>query len=265
MPVAHDLLALAAIAPPPLLVPPDPRFVAFHHVPACDTPLARMAVVQHGRSTTGGRQPARSRSGIVDQRPAIRRRPADEGGAIMGKHAGSTGAGASSRSVPTSRAPAPAVRPSRARRWALAGLIGLAIAWDVGLFVAAGARLRGARDASRAAAAARDAAIALRGPVPARSDLRAAPWIPGHRGRRGTTGSLRRPGRRKLPVGGRTRRSRRPGASMLPEARPGPDRSAAGAADPPAGMAARWGGTLRPDVAARRPPLPRRRRPGAGL
>ena len=200
--------------------------------------------MQHGRSTTGGRQPARSRSGIVDHRPAIKRRPADEGGAIMGKHAGPTGPGASSRCVPTSRAPAPAVRPSRARRWALAGLIGLAIAGDVGLVVAAGARLR-AR-ASRASAAAHDAATALRGPVPAQEPPPGRP----------VDSPAPPPPRVEVPppaapvpdapprMAGAA--ERRPGDSMLPEGRPGPALPAAGAADPRRGMSARWGGISSP-------------------
>jgi CxxC motif-containing protein (DUF1111 family) len=152
----------------------------------------------------------------------------------MGKHAGSTGAGASSRSVPTSRAPAPAVRPSRARRWALAGLIGLAIAWGVGLFVAAGARLRGARDASRAAAAARDAAIALRGPKPARESSPGRPVdSPAPPPPRVEVPPPADPAQDASPrMAGAA--ERRPGASMLPEDRPGPALSAAGAADPPA-------------------------------
>jgi CxxC motif-containing protein (DUF1111 family) len=152
----------------------------------------------------------------------------------MGKHASPTGPGASSRCVPTSRAPAPAVRPSRARRWALAGLIGLAFTWNVGLFVAAGARLRGASDAARASAAARDAATALRGPVPAR-----APG-PG----RPVDSPAPPPPRVEVPPPAAPApdapprmadgAERQPGASVLPAGRPEPTLPAAGAADPPA-------------------------------
>src|SRR5438309_5043136 len=82
------------------------------------------------------------------------------------------------------RAPAPAVPPSRAWWWALAGLIGLTTAGQVGLIVAAGSRLRGAPTVagfgtpepvpgsggagghgSADPAATRDVATALRGPV----------------------------------------------------------------------------------------------------
>jgi CxxC motif-containing protein (DUF1111 family) len=154
----------------------------------------------------------------------------------MGKHAGPTGPGASSRCVPTSRGPAPAVRPSRARRWALAGLIGLEIVWGVGLFMGAGTRLRGARNASRASAAARNAVTALRGPVPAREP---GPGWP-------VDSSTPPPPRVEvLPVAPAPdappnmagAAERQQGASKLPEGRPGPEPGlpAAEAADPPAG------------------------------
>ena len=106
---------------------------------------------------------------------------------------------------------------------ALAGLIALTTAGQIGLIVAAGYWLRAAlpspappnwcrdreapaitrREARRLSATSRPRPEA---PYPIRADLRAAPWFPGHRGRRGTTGSLRRPGRRKLPGRWRTRR-----------------------------------------------------------
>ncbi len=145
-----------------------------------------------------------------------------------------------------------------ARRWALAGLIGLAIAWDAGLFAAVGARLRGARTvagpargsgeerglASGARAAARDAATALRGPVPGPEPPRGRPL----------DSPAPRPPRVEVPppavpspdapprVAGAA--EPRPGASMLQEGRPGPALPAAGAADPPAGDARSLGQEL---------------------
>jgi CxxC motif-containing protein (DUF1111 family) len=161
----------------------------------------------------------------------------------MGKHASPTGPGASSRCVPTSRAPTPAIRPSRARRWALAGLIGLEIVWAVGLFAGAGTRLRGDRYASRPSAATRVAETALRGPVPARAPgpgrpvdsptpppphVEVLPWAPAPDAPPRMAGAV----------------ERRPGTSMLPEDGPGLGLPAAGAADPPAADPAALGREL---------------------
>ena len=60
------------------------------------------------------------------------------------KASGVTVTGAISRGVPPMRARAPAMRQSRAWWWALAGLIGLTTAGQVGLIVVAGFWLRGA-------------------------------------------------------------------------------------------------------------------------
>ena len=60
----------------------------------------------------------------------------------MRKASGMTVTGAISRGVPPMRVRAPAVRRSRAWWWALAGLIGLTTAGQVGLIVAAGSCLR---------------------------------------------------------------------------------------------------------------------------
>ena len=182
MPVAHGLPALAAIATRslPLHLLPDPALRRSPSRPRMrHLPRWRGRPLQHGiRSTTGGRQPARSRSGIVDHRPAIKRRLADEGGAIMGKHEGPNNGPARARLVCTGSRQAQRRRYGRprARRWACwRGLIGLEIVWGVGLFRGAGTRLRGARNASRASAAARNAVTALRGPVPAREPPLARP------------------------------------------------------------------------------------------
>jgi len=172
----------------------------------------------------------------------------------MKKASGMTVTGAISRCVPPMRARAPAVRPSRAWWWALTGLIGLTTAGLVGLIVAAGSRLRGAPTvagfgtpepvlglrgarghASGDPAATRHVATALRGPVPdpERPPSRAvdsrAPRPPRDNGHPPATGPTEAPRSVADPAG------RRPGASMLPETRPGPDPPAAGAADPPAG------------------------------
>ncbi len=161
----------------------------------------------------------------------------------MGKGAGPTGPGTTS---------------GCARRWALAGLIGLAIAWDAGFFAAAGARLRGARNvagpargsgeerglASGARAAARDAATALRGPVPGPEPPRGRPLdSPAPRPPRVEVRPSAAPSPDAPPrVAGAA--ERRPGASMLQEGRPGPALPAAGAADPPAGDARSLGQEL---------------------
>ncbi len=103
----------------------------------------------------------------------------------MRKASGMTVTGAISRGLPPMRARAAAVRPSRAWWWALAGLIGLATAGQVGLIVAASSWLRGTTTvagfgtpepvpgsggarghASGDPAATRNVATALRGPVP---------------------------------------------------------------------------------------------------
>jgi CxxC motif-containing protein (DUF1111 family) len=161
----------------------------------------------------------------------------------MGKGAGPTGPGATS---------------GCARRWALAGLIGLGIAWDAGLFAAAGAWLRGARNvagpargsgeerglASGAPAAARDAATALRGPVPDPEPPQGRPLdSPAPRPPRVEVPPPATPSPDAPPrVAGAA--ERRPGASMLQEGRPGPALPAAGAADPPAGDARSLGQEL---------------------
>jgi CxxC motif-containing protein (DUF1111 family) len=154
----------------------------------------------------------------------------------MGKHVGPTGRGASSRCIPTSRGPGPAVRQSRARRWALAGLIGLEIVWGVCLFMGAGTRLRGARNASRASAAACDAVTALRGPVPAR-EAGPGPSVQSPTPPPPQVEVLPVAPAPDAPPSMAGAAERRPGASILPEDRPGPEPGfpAAGAADPPAG------------------------------
>jgi CxxC motif-containing protein (DUF1111 family) len=135
-----------------------------------------------------------------------------------------------------------------ARRWALAGLIGLAIVWDAGLFAAAVALLRAARNvagparesgeerglSSGAPAAARDAATALRGPIPDPEPPQGRPLdSPAPRPPRFEVPPPAAPSPDAPPrVAGAA--ERRPGASMLQEGRPGPALPAARAADPPA-------------------------------
>ena len=153
----------------------------------------------------------------------------------MGTHAVPTGPGASCRCVATLQAPAPAVRPCRALRWAPAELIGLAIACDVGLFVAIAASVRGERDASRAPAATGNAATALRGPVPAPEPPPARPVdSPTSLPPRVEVSPPAAPSPDVRPRMAAATESR-PEVSLLPEDRPGPTLPAAGAADLPAG------------------------------
>ncbi len=155
------------------------------------------------------------------------------------------------------------MRPSRPWLCVLAGLIGLTAAGLAGLSMAVGFWLRGeptvadfgtpepvpgsggARGhASGDPAASRGVATALRGPVPDPErppshpvDSR-APRPPRDSGLPPAAGPPEAP-RPVVDAAGR-----RPGDSMLSEARPGPDRPAAGAADPPAGDAGSLGREL---------------------
>ena len=203
----------------------------------------------------------------------------------MTKASGTTVPGATSHGVPPIRARAQGVRPSRAWWWALAGLIGLTTAGQIGLIVAIGSWLRSAPtvagsgtpepvpgsgaargDASGGPAATRNVATAHRGPAPEPERPPSlpvesrAPQPPQDNGLPPAAGPPEAP----RSVAGAA--DHRPGDSMLAEARLGPVLPAAGAADPPGGGCPLAGaGALRPAVAARRHPLPRRRRVGAGL
>ncbi len=172
----------------------------------------------------------------------------------MRKGSGMTVTGANSRGVPPMQAPAPGVRLSRASWWALAGLICLTTAGQVGLIVAVGSWLRRAPtvagsatpepvpgsgaargDAPGDPAAASIVATAPPGPAPSPDrpsslpvDSR-APQPPRDNGLPPAAGPPAAP----RSVAGAA--DHRPGAPMRAEARPGPVLPAAGAADPPAG------------------------------
>jgi CxxC motif-containing protein (DUF1111 family) len=148
----------------------------------------------------------------------------------------------------------PPMRPSRAWLCALAGLIGLTAAGLAGLIMAVGFWLRGAPTvagfgtpepvpgsggarghASGDPAAIRSVATALRGPVPDPERPPSRPVDPRAPRPPRDDGLPPAAGPPEAPRSVADAAGRRPGASMLSEARPGPDRPAAGAPDPPAG------------------------------
>ncbi len=150
---------------------------------------------------------------------------------------GTTGTGDTTDGVRPIPASEPAARPARTWWWGLAVLIGLTAAGQVGLIVVVSNRLRGASSGARAhgratasegvqGQAARvpavhgDVATEVRSPVPVPASRRDNPLA-----------AAAGPAEAPQPAEGAAGPA--PAASTIPHARPGPDRPAAVAADPP--------------------------------